>query len=339
MFALRLPRGLPIGELFTVDNPQPIAYAKAISVSGAGGQDMAVSRQDLALKAKYTVLVNSPPFDPKSGGVRALFMLCETLRRLRFQAFLIAPPDDFPPALRKLLIPQGRLHLTFRTDIVVYSEVQPANVREANHVVRFLLNKPGVAMTNVASTYGPHDFFVHFDANHVPEGRQSQDLYTPLVDRQFYHREGEATDRQGYVLCTKRHTTPPIAIPDHLRPLTVVSPPNTMTHDQLGDLYRRSRAFIAFERTTAIYEALSCGCPVICFATDVFNRSTFQPRFGGAGLTWDFTPEAIAQAMSTVGRFNEIYEAIERDYPARVEAVFLNILREAAARDAVRSLR
>ena len=294
---------------------------------------MTSNSRDEGLKQRYTIIVSSPAYDPLSGGVRALYLLAHHLHARGFKVLLASKLKDSRPPFEVPLIPSERFLYTLPDDICVYPEISPGNPRKTRHVVRFLLNRPGVAQTNVADQYGPDDFFVHFDKNHVPAGRQSQDLYTPLVDRKSYYRQGEAAVRDGFVMCIKRQPKRPVAVPPWARPLEVVLPHRQKTHEELGDIYRSAKAFIAFERTTAIYEALSCGCPVVCMQSDVFNQATFQPRFEGAGMSWNFSEAGIAEAAKTVDRFNQIYAGIEASYPERVEEVFLNILRVAAARD------
>lgn len=288
---------------------------------------------DEELKQKYTVVVGAPSYDPLSGGVRALYLLAHHLQAQGFKTLLASKLKDAEPPFAVPMMSDERQLLTHWDDICVYPEITKGNVREARHVVRFLLNRPGVAQTDAAGTYGPQDFFVHFDKNHVPAGRQSQDLYTPLVDRRHYHRHGEAKVRSGFVVCARRNPQRPIPLPDWAKPIEFVMPAQPKTHAELGDIYRSAKAFIAYERTTAIYEAMSCGCPVVCLESDVFNQATFQPRFEGAGMSWNFSEAGIAEASKTVDRFNQIYAGIEASYPARVEEVFLNILRVAAARD------
>lgn len=286
------------------------------------------------LKRSFGVAVAAPDYDEKSGGTRAVFTLAETLAARGFQTVLVTPSGSAPDAFRVPVTRAWSLPPGHSNDIGVFPEMYGGNPIKSRHVVRFLLNRPGVINASYTHTYGGDDFFVHFDISHVPEGRQSQDLYTPLVDRRYYHRNGEATQRAGFVICTKRRPETPIAVPDWARPLNLVLPHRVRSHAELGDLYRSVRAFIAFERTTAIYEALCCGCPVLCIERGPFNQKTFQPRFEGAGMSWDMSEAGLASAQSTVGRFNDIYANIERGYPERVETVFLNILRDVAQRRA-----
>ncbi len=288
---------------------------------------------DDELKRKYTLVVSSPAYDPLSGGVRALYLLAHHLQARGFRTLLASKLKEAQPPFEVPLMPAERHLVTYPHDICIYPEISRGNPRSARHVVRFLLNRPGLAQLDAVATYGPQDFFVHFDKNHVPAGRQSQDLYTPLVDRNCYHRNGEAKVRSGFVVFGWRDSSLSLNLPDWATPVEKVTRLNPKTHEQLGDIYRSARAFVALQRTTAIYEAIACGCPVVCQQSRGFSQATFQPRFEGAGMSWNFTEAGIEEASRTVDRFNEIYAGIEASYPARVEEVFLNILRVAAARD------
>lgn len=287
---------------------------------------------DSELKRRYSIFVCSPPFDALSGGVRALFLLGHHLRARGFNAYMSTRATGTEPPYDTPIAPRERMRVSYPGDVVVYPEIYEGNFRGGTHVVRFLLNRPGVVKRDLAASFGTQDFFLHFDRSHVPAGRESQDLYTPLVDRRFYHRNGEAAVREGYVVCSKREPLEDVRIPGWAKPLRVVTAGRLKSHAELGDLYRRSKALIVYERTTAIYEALCCGCPVICFEMGPFRQASFQPRFEGAGMTWDISPAGLAAASAGVDRFNEIYAGIESTYPDKVEAAFLSILREAARR-------
>jgi hypothetical protein len=227
--------------------------------------------------------------------------------------------------------------------IAIYPEIVPGNPWGAAHVIRFLLNKPGIASRDQSGTYGDADFFIAFDRSHAPAGRSSFDLFVPLVDRRFYHTAAQQRRRTGFVLCARRPPPAEFRLPPWVSPVTMVTPQQPKTHAELGSIYRRSRALIAYERTSAIYEALACGCPVLCISSNVFKQETFQLRFGGAGLCWVLDSAALTSATASVPEFAAAYTAIETDFPRRVEGVFTHIVADiesspSPARQASRSL-
>jgi len=87
---------------------------------------------------------------------------------------------------------------------------------------------------------------------------------------------------------------------------------------------------VAHERTTAIYEAQCCGCPVLCIPSDVFQEATYQRRFEGAGLAWTPTRDSITRATRTVPRFIALYNRLEASFDRRIRAAFDPIVLRAA---------
>ncbi|WP_421761006.1 hypothetical protein [Devosia sp.] len=278
------------------------------------------------LKKQLYIQILVYAYDERSGGVRALYLLCHTLNMLGFQAY-VHPGGGVPS---HLIAPTGS-DLPGDKVLAIYGEAQPGNVFGAAHVTRFLLNKPGVLAEDVTPTYGPDDFIISFDKSHVPPGRSSFDMFVPLVDRRYYFREEPGRKRNGFVLCSKRKPSQPLPIPSWATPLTLVLPHRPRTHEQLGEIYRSCRAMIAYERSSAIYEALACGCPVIGIPSEEFNPQTYQPRFAGAGITWEFAEDAIAEAERATLRFAEAYREIERSFPEHVETTFMAILQSIVA--------
>ncbi|WP_421761005.1 hypothetical protein [Devosia sp.] len=217
--------------------------------------------------------------------------------------------------------------------MAIYPETYSSNMLGARHVVRYLLNRPGIASSLVSDSYGPNDFFLHFDESHVPERRRSRDMFLPVVDRATYHPPAAGTTRNGFVICSRRKPDKPLVLPQWMTPLSLVVPHRPKTHEELAELYRASRALIAFDRTSAIYEALCCGCPIVALSTDSFNQKTYQPRFGGAGMTWTQDEAGLALASADVQRFIDVYHRIESDLPDKISRTFTDILAECAARN------
>jgi O-antigen biosynthesis protein len=282
------------------------------------------------LKARFTIYIASVPYTETSGGVRALFLLCHHLNQLGFRAFMENVAGSGPSHLNT---PTARPPNGPDDDaVVVYYEGVPGNPWRARHVVRYLLNKPGVASNDRTVLYEPSDIILTFDKSHVPPGYQSFDLYMPLVDRRHYYPPEENSQRSGFVICSKSKPDKPLVLPTWCTPLTLALPHRPRTHEALGELYRSSRAMIAYGRTTAIYEALSCGCPVLAISSPIFNQESFQPRFGGAGITWDLSEEGLRGAAADVSRFAAVYKKIEEDFPRHLNETMLEILSIAASK-------
>lgn len=91
---------------------------------------------------QHPVYIQTPPYEERSGGVRALHHLCHHLNRTGFHAFVLsaryqAPRDlDAPPLTEET----RRKHLCRRCEpIAVYGECEIGNPLGAPIVVRYLL--------------------------------------------------------------------------------------------------------------------------------------------------------------------------------------------------------
>jgi glycosyltransferase involved in cell wall biosynthesis len=154
----------------------------------------------------------------------------------------------------------------------------------------------------------------------------------PLVDRSIYFPPREGVSRRGFVVFCHRARPDPAAFPGWLTPHVRVCIQQPRSHAELAALYRESRAVVVFERTVAIFEALSCGCPVICIPGDNFEEATYQPRFRGTGLVWGWREDALEDAVARTSLFRARYDALESDLDARICGAFDWIMADACRR-------
>ena len=288
------------------------------------------ARATLSRKS-FPIWIDAPQYHSLSGGVRALYLLCGHLNRLGYDAFVMGSSGDSDVSLpvqylnRSIAKQQQRAG---REPIVVYPEVTVGNPRQARFVVRYLLNKPGLLMPGAEASYGANDYFIDGAREHAPAGVRSFDLFMPLVDRSAYFPPPNGSLREGFAIFTNRAVFDQASAPDWLRPHTLLSMQRPRSHAELGALYRRSRAMVTFERTSAIFEALFCGCPVICIANEHFNELTYQPRFRDGGLIWGWHEHELEDATRKTETFRAIYGDLERSLDQRIEAAFDWILED-----------
>jgi len=276
-------------------------------------------------RKSFPIWIAAPGYDPLSAGTRAMNLLCCHLNRLGYEAFVIDIPrkQEAPVPVRYLtrdIVKQQRRE--GREPIVVYPEITVGNPRGARFVIRYLLNRPGFFVPGVVSTYGKEDYFIDFAREHAPAGVRSFDLFLPLVNRSHYSPPPTGSPRHGFAVFTNRAVVDPASFPDWLRPLIVLSMKEPRSHAELGELYRQSRAMVTFERTSAIFEALSCGCPVICIGNDNLREDTWHPRFRDAGVVWGWREEHLVTAAEQTSRFRAIYDDLENSLDSRVQSAF-----------------
>jgi hypothetical protein len=198
--------------------------------------------------------------------------------------------------------------------------------------VRYLLNRPGFLVPGAEQSFGKDDYFIDFAREHAPAGVRSFDLFMPLVNHSIYFPPQPGSPRDGFVVFSHRAEVDPASLPEWIGPCTLVTMKNPRSHAELGQLYRKSRAMVIFERSTAIFEALWCGCPVICIGDANFRQDTYQPRFQGAGLVWGWREQDLDRAAKATARFREIYTDLENSFDDRLQFAFDWILQDVCRR-------
>lgn len=278
------------------------------------------------------VHICAPDYSDVSSGVRCLYLLCGHLNRLGVAAAMLTPADEpalfAAPAAGPVPAPIARrAPLALDRALVVYPEIVAGNPLGAPHVVRYLLNRPGLFTPHGIETYGARDQFFHFAPEFVPDGIASHDLYIPLVDRSVYYRPLGDPPRDGYLLYSSRVPPRIEDVPAWARPLRVLSMRAPLGHRTLATLYRASRGLVTFERTAAIFEALHCGCPVLCLPHPHFAVPPQAARFAGAGLAWGGDEQALRRAAAGIDAFLSRYAALEASLDTRLLMAFDRVRR------------
>jgi hypothetical protein len=280
----------------------------------------------------FPIYLEAPAYSPRSGGIRAMHALYHHLNRLGYEAFVIwKPPVESAPIPPRYVNMRTRLWhwCRGREPIVVYPEVIAGNPHRAKFVVRYLLNKPGLLVPGSESSFASDDYFIDGAREHAPNGVRSFDLFMPLVDHSIYFPPPAGALRHGFAVFAHRAEPDPATFPQWLKPCVALSMQSPRSHAELGDIYRRSRALVVWERSIAIFEALSCGCPVICIANDRFNDETYHPRFRDAGLIWGWRESELDAAVSKTSSFRAIHRDLENSLDERIRLAFDSIIEDA----------
>jgi hypothetical protein len=266
------------------------------------------------------VVIFAPDYSYLHSGVRCLHLLCDRLNRLGISAAVTASVID-PRANTPRIDSRALTPAKLDRSLVVYPEVTAGNPLGAKHVIRYLLNKPGVFGPGLES-YGEGEFFVHFAEEFRPAGLKSHLLRLPLIDTLVFSPPKSTAERHGFLVYSHRYRPDAKTFPDWIDQLTTIRWEAPRDPPTLADLYRSSRAVIVGERTAAVPEALHCHCPVIMVPNGGFEYEPLLSFFGRLGIVVGFDRAGLNAAIATAPAFADHYAAQFKDIDQRLLEVF-----------------
>lgn len=284
------------------------------------------------LNAPYYVAC--PPFNVNSGGIRAMHTLCHALNLAGEEAYVVT--DTVSPSLRTPSLTNqivSRHRSQGREPIVIYPEVVKDNPMNARHVVRYLLNIPGF-LSKEQYTWGSDDMIYAHGTDVVPPGMNATLLQIPLVDTGVFNTTGvDNSKRAGNLLFINRYLQFGGALSPVTNGFTEISfRVGARPREELARLYRSAQLLYTYEPSTACYEALMCGCPVVYLPNEIMLPKPMGNYLTSAGSAWGTSAEQIEKARRTVRDIPDIYEAINQTFWRELEAFVDTTQREVIER-------
>ncbi|PKO47797.1 MAG: hypothetical protein CVU31_07730 [Betaproteobacteria bacterium HGW-Betaproteobacteria-4] len=193
--------------------------------------------------------------------------------------------------------------------IVVYPEIIRDNPLNADNVVRYLLNVPGL-ISGEAPEWQDSDLIFTHGWHIAPKEMDANLLEIPLINSKIYNSHGvNDQERKGSLVFINRY----IDRGGKLLPITSDSLEISRrvpfrTPNELAKLYRSAQFMYAYEPSTACFEALVCGCPIIYLPNDLLLPTRFDGYLGPDGSAWGADPSLIETAKKTVHLAAKKYE-------------------------------
>ncbi len=253
----------------------------------------------------------APSYDRKSMGIKVLHYLCDRLNRADQMAFLLPYNSSDPllmtsPFYLSPLLDRRTFEAHFEmglSPIVIYPEIVSGNPLGASTVVRYVLNVPGFIAGDLK--YDENEIVVGFSEELSSVSSASQTLTLAPWDLVNFYLPEDSNVRYGSCFYSRKHRM----AGNHLLETTSksVEVDLIMTPREIGDLFRRSEVFYAYESTALIGEAILCGCPVVLISNPHFDVLIGGDEvFSGKGFAWDYADGAFDYARDTVdeGRTN-----------------------------------
>lgn len=267
-------------------------------------------KKDIFDTAHAPYYLVAPPYIEGSGGVRAMHYFCHALNLAGEEAYV-----NTGEVLAGLRTPELTDEVRERHNalnlepVVVYPEIVPDNPLAAKHVVRYLLNTPGVVTTQ-ETNWGADDIIFSFGKVIIPAGMDAHILEIPLINTQIYNTVGtDNLQRRGKLVFINRFLDRGGKLDAITEDATEISfRAGFRTPQQLASLYKHAEVLYTYEPSTACFEALLCGCPVVYLSNPFLLSKPFDGYLGRDGCAWGTNPEALKIAKKTVRKATENYE-------------------------------
>ncbi len=227
------------------------------------------------MRKAYSIF--SPPFDPRSGGIRVLYGLMGWLLAKGEIAFMNAKFDDPTQC------------------IAIYPEIAHGNPIGATTIVRYILNKPGVMWSY--GRPGPTEFdksdkiYVFsriYDTFNVDDDHL---LFLPIINLNLFKDQGKKRTRTAYYI-GKGHD-----VEAHPKDSILIDSSVTSDQQGLADLLNTCKVMYTYENPTALNEiARLTGCPVVYLSAGAgvfYSKEELDKKYepSNIGLFYDEEPK------------------------------------------------
>lgn len=257
----------------------------------------------------FPYVVYTPPYDPRSGGIKVLHLLVHELNSRGYQAYCTSQPNpewNEPPIDH---IPKD--------SIVVYPEIVPGNPWGATTVARWVLNVPGRLAGD--TEYDKSELVFPYKRIYnqwgLPERRI---LLLPAIDLDIFYDRG--LERKGKIVYVGKG--PVLETLPETQGLYELRKEDTANQENLAILLNRTEVLYTYDNITALWDcARLCGCATVIIPNGQMSREHFdmdETGTDGLGLGIEEEEKAVRSLDSLLfrARYSDLYT---QDFPEKLE--------------------
>ncbi len=260
------------------------------------------------LRSPYYIYAYGFDFVQRSAGMRALHFLCHALNELGAEAYLVGASYE-SLHLRTPMLKESDLqrHKAIKADpIVVYPEVIHGNPLNLNHVVRWVLNTPGLLGGD--KEYHDSEILYAYGNEYIPDGMSMELLTIPVVDNSIFNNLDNLNDQQRKGCCyyANKYFLSGGKLTEHVNGAKSLCQNVKLSPIEMAGILRSSELLYCYEPSAIMGEALACGCPVVIIPTPYLIDSLGKlQKSPGVALT---TSEMdIENAKNSIGEIPVIH--------------------------------
>ena len=260
-----------------------------------------------------TYVIWAPSYAENSAGNRCLYLLCDHLNRLGYRSQIIKSAKT-PKTLNAPLTTPKRVEKDLKSGraVMIYPEVVSGNPLGAKHVVRWVLNQPG--LLGGGRLFHPDEKVFSYSRVylHSINNPVKGILYLPTIDRALFYPPEANTERNTIAFYVgKSSYKAGYFDPKAATEITRTYPDSRV---KLADLLRRCRLLYCFDNSTIlVYEAAMCGCPVVIIPDGTHSSWEYeQLELGTFGISWG--PENLEQTLRGIDELPRQYDKVVADF-------------------------
>jgi len=268
---------------------------------------------------RHPYYIVAPDYRRTSAGIRIMHQLCDAIRKMGYDAWILANvthPGLNTPRLTDDVVRYHEAQEGVKP-IAIYPEIIGANPLNTGLVVRYILNIPG--LLGEKPNYKETDLFYAHTPEMLPAiGYPASVLNMPPTDTSIFHNIENTNDHQrsGHCIYFGRYHEGRNDYAHLLKGATEITSTFPATQEEMADLFRRSERLYCFENTAISMEARLCGCPAVILPSPFFSRKVF---FGGdlgfdVGVAFSEDPEEFKRAQASLPKVSELFPSMEKNF-------------------------
>jgi hypothetical protein len=223
----------------------------------------------MKVKPEVKFAIWAPGFTPFSGGILALHKLCHNINSLGEKAFLIS--DHKNPNWLGTLGSQNDID---DSTFVVYPEIITGNPFNAKHVVRWILNTPGVIGGD--GIYGATDLVYKY-ANYFTVPNESQvngELRAFSMELDFWQNLGQ--ERSGSCFLVRKGAYKE----QNKHPADAQNVNDYHNNDFLRQVFNQKEIYISYDHACFVSaQAALCGITSVVIPDGVTSKEDWKDKF------------------------------------------------------------
>jgi hypothetical protein len=202
--------------------------------------------------------------------------------------------------------------------VAVYPEIMHGNEGKADHVVRYILNKPGIMGGGTRkhplgpgpTEFDPTDELYYFSRLFGEAKDEGHYMFLPILNMQLFKPQGKLRNKTS-VFIGKDFDL-------HQHPEGSIYITKDITNDQpkLAELLNECEVMYCYDRVTAMTEiARLCGCRVVMI-NPIYSKDEFSKYEAGMnGISWG---EDTHVPLDVEG-FRDHYKSMKREFSKKLD--------------------